>query len=610
MIRAISNVTFVALVLALWVCSMESARGAIWVDSLTGVDADPVSGQVNSGTASSAPLKTIGAALQRVKGNPYPSGSSETLIYVRGGGFDRIYNEAIDLPAAWGTATGTKDGTAQNPIRFIGWVGTTFPVAGTIPTGNVPNSLSAAQGRFNNFSVQPVLFGGVFGNANAIRKPRGINVGTKKFIEFYNFDVCFFESSGVAVESSGATDNEATNNRFKSLFVYEIGRDNLAENPDAPVGTGVGVFLYKRTANTVENCTVLNCRNAGICIQYCNGLNTVSNCRVYNDVQEYFSNGTKNDFSGTDYYYHVIESTGNVLNQCWAERAAGAFHAGHAFVLQALDEPTTPRDQCQGNSITYCNSQNIGDPALLRGLVSGNAITALMSGNIRDTVQHNYGAIRLESGPTGNVFEHCRLYNSKTAIMVAQNSERTGRNAIGNYFRNCLFETSLAAIQGHPTGGSDKLAFGLNNSYMIACTFKGILDPATGTNTSSFFYMDRPAASNELVNCMIMDYTNYRSMGPYTAGTQTPFLSANGQTNGFTLQKCRIFNVGFPYNSESFVSTQVLGSQCLIADPSYQPGYYFNSTSPLYNSGLQPTAPYPKSAPHPHIGISISLALP
>lgn len=79
MIRAISNVTFIALALALWVCSMESARGAIYVDgSSLGNDKIGDTSTDNPGIYPSMPLKTIAAAMNRL------GTSSQTTVYVRG----------------------------------------------------------------------------------------------------------------------------------------------------------------------------------------------------------------------------------------------------------------------------------------------------------------------------------------------------------------------------------------------------------------------------------------------------------------------------------------------------------------------------------------------
>ncbi len=75
--------------------------------------------------------------------------SSETTVYVRGGGHDRIYNEEVIVP---------KSGTPAQPLRIIGWVGTTPPTEGTIPQGSVPQSLADAQARTSNYNMQPVLF--------------------------------------------------------------------------------------------------------------------------------------------------------------------------------------------------------------------------------------------------------------------------------------------------------------------------------------------------------------------------------------------------------------------------------------------------------------------
>ncbi len=617
MIRAISNVTFVAFALALWVCSMESARGAIWVDSKEGADSFLVNGimTVNPGTWPSAPLKTIGAAMNRLT-NTATGTSSETTVYVRGGGHDRIYNEEVIVP---------KSGTPAQPLRIIGWVGTTPPTEGTIPQGSVPQSLADAQARTSNYNMQPVLFGGVPGAINdPPRKPIAFNVYYRQWVEIYNFDICYYESSGVeAATNDQQIKNVASNCKLKSLFVYEIGRDDSSYVAANPTGTGNGIAINGRKSSTIELCTVLNCRRSGICFQNCDAQgsyadnNTALNCRAYNDVYGVvytsgIKNGEINKFAGTDYYYHVIESTGCQVISCWAERGLNANHAGHAFVLQANDKAATGEDnssvaKCQGNKIITCRSKNIGDPALLRGVVTQCTFTGLISDSTRDSNELNYGNIRLEAGPNGNVFELCQFYNSRVAIMVVHNpGGRTPKNAEGNFIRNCLFETTDTAIQGHKDGGA--LNFGLFTTYIIGCTFKGLPSGTPPVNSSRFFYMDRPAGDNQLINCVIMNYPNYRNVpGPYTDTdtstpefTGAPYLTGNGQTIGFTFQKCCIFNVGAPLDSAAFVSQSLLGpGGCFLSNPNYQSNttyvpalYYFNGP-PLLNAGIQTGLPDP-----------------
>ncbi len=97
-----------------------------------------------------------------------------------------------------------------------------------------------------------------------------------------------------------------------------------------------------------------------------------------------------------------------------------------------------------------------------------------------------------------------QLWLSKTRRSHPQNAE-------GNFIRNCLFETTDTAIQGHKDGGA--LNFGLFTTYIIiGCTFKGLPSGTPPVNSSRFFYMDRPAGDNQLINCVIMNYPNYRNV--------------------------------------------------------------------------------------------------
>lgn len=502
---------------------------------------------------------------------------------MNGYGNTLVYNEGITI---------SKDGTsATNPVRIIGYTGAT-PVDGSPPApSNVPLTLASALTRNQLYSRQTVLDG-------QSTRDNGIDFNGKSFVEVYNFDIINFKLNGVLING--------LKGKAKSIFLQDIGYEVVSGHP----GVGVGVQVYNCLNASLQDVVALNCRMSGIWLTQATEC-VAQKCDVYNTIIS-----PQNTHAGTDYYFYLGVGKDCVLQDCKAERGIDATHPGHGYVMQAVKnvDVGVAMDNCPGNDILNCQAKNVGDPILLRGRTCNNIVNGFTSTRLDDNVGANYGAIRLESGPSNNEFRNIRLFNSKAGLLLlGWDEDHLAANFVGNKFVNCLFETKDIGIWGYYSDPDNNPATDspveLHNTQFVACTFQGKNPSSAGSSTAAFQKMDRRPVNNVFTNCVVLNYSELMPQIGYQnpAPPAAPYV-ANNAPAGFSYHTCRFYSAGLL--SESFFVANLLpGSQTslILPTPPYgynsgytpAPYYYFLQSGPLGTGG---TTPPSIIVGHGHIG--------
>ena len=270
-------------------------------------------------------------------GNGTSTGSPWTLsqAYTSATAGMDVYVKAGDYGAF--NQTQTNNGTASNPIRFIGYTNTPGDISATNgPTYTLQDWLSNGQTLPDD--VMPHID---FNAPNDIppTNARGLEVGGN-FVTFENFMVSRYWA-GANITGDNVT--------LKNCIFFKLGnwdpthpcwnKDNScwagAENTRGDDDAGYGIYTPGRTDGlTVEDCIVID---AGIVGLFPVGSHGVTARRT--EVHSY------NFGNGSDYLFDFFSTQNSTVEDCYAERhypiVGTNRHASRVFILQSQSDNNT-----------------------------------------------------------------------------------------------------------------------------------------------------------------------------------------------------------------------------------------------------------------------------
>jgi hypothetical protein len=378
---------------------------------------------------------------------------------------------------------------------------------------------------------------------------------------------------------------------------------------------GIGFGMYG-SGHYINNCIILNSCAEGFSIHATGCL--ITNCKAYADDN---STGRK---SAMDYYFllcasgSAIPASGNIIRNCDCERwpvpgtSISPNHEGHGFLIQAY---TSFSETATNNTIEDCRVKSLGELILLRGKgVFGNRFLRCHS-DLTATITNPVGALGCIaiSSSRNNTFSRIWLGNSKSAVFITGLEEENDPTANWaseyNTFENCIFHNCEKAIDlswyhtdnlNVHTDTADGTTQDVRQTSFFNCTFA-----ANPAKTTYFFWSNRQASSNFIVNCIITDFDNYvhGQESEWTQFTSPPYEANDPRviagdyydftiypSPGFSFNNCCFWN-----NHTTFIPAIAAGTGNKIGNPAYSNPvlYELSDNSPCVNSGAPYSFLYP-----------------
>ncbi len=338
------------------------------------------------------------------------------------------------------------DGTAANPIKFIGYQAT---------PGDNPD-LKYEYGDALDATIMPMLDGGDRTSGS------GMTMHNRKYIELSNIQIQNYISGLYAWKGMHL--------KVKNIIAMHFGDINASYS-----GKGI-VFGSQADGNWVEDCVVYNACAEGLSINGDNHI--VKNCRVYADDN---STGWQ---SAMDYYIHV-GGNNNLIEDCYVERIGNIQHGGHGIDLKG---------NCENNIIRNCVAKGMGYNGYeLRHRGTKNNI-------IENCIAIGCG-FTIRDGASHNIIRNCKTASANHAILFLDTTEDGNAQYAGKHNRieNCIFEnTVLNAINFFLYGSAEVSA--VDSNTFVNCVFDG------GTY---LFNADRENFDNKMTNCIVTNVQNY-----------------------------------------------------------------------------------------------------
>jgi len=338
------------------------------------------------------------------------------------------------------------DGTAANPIQFIGYQNT---------PGDQPD-LDYNFGDPLDATVMPLLDG-----VNRL-SGNGITMHNTNFVELSNIQIQNY--------TVGLYAYRGINLKVKNIITMYFGDINASYN-----GKGI-VFGSLADNNLIEDCVVYNACAEGISIRGNN--NVARNCRVYSD-----DNATGH-YSAMDYYIHV-GGNDNLIENCYVERVGNIAHNGHGIDLKG---------NCENNIIRNCIANNMG----LNGYELRHR--GVKNNIIENSIGINCG-FAIRDGASNNIIRNCKTESSKHGVLLFDTTEDENAQYAGrdNIIENCIFQNSTSSVINFLLYGSAAVSAVDNNTF-VNCVFDG------GTY---LFNADRENFANKMINCIVTNVQNY-----------------------------------------------------------------------------------------------------
>ncbi len=352
------------------------------------------------------------------------------IIYVKSGDYGNI--ELLQ----------TNNGTADNPIKFIGYNNTICDIS-----SNETSSYSYGDS-YDDLPL-PKFSGDGSGTSFNI---------TGEHVHIENF---ILKNFNIGILSSG------DNNIVKNFIVLNMGNQN--ENNY----TGFGIRAIGSDI-TVENCFVLNAGAEGITIQESENAK-VLNCSVYSD----------NIINPTDYY---ILFNGNVRNSLIqnsvAHREKDLHHPGHGLIFKNGPQYNTIRNSKVVNTNIEMNFGNVAfntiESTTLTGSYYNSGDTAggieLNNGAHHNTynditVSGTWGGVRFKDYRDGtnnpndlvnaghhNTFNRITISNCQEAILMDDYGHEYGGETHDNTFNDCAISNCQSLFRVHRPNSNFKIA--------------------------------------------------------------------------------------------------------------------------------------------------------
>ncbi len=350
-----------------------------------------------------------------------------------------------------------NDGTASNPIRFIGYKNNPED------TDSDDGSTMTFQDYKNNGNGLDVnQLPTVIGNNGGVGKDSGGLVIERNYVEIHNFQVAR-KKHGVWMTGD--------HNTLKNIIAVDCASEVN--------GRGIGIYTFESDYSEVRDCLVINAGVSGIIVQNGDHQN-----HYYNKV---YSDKTSNP---TDYYCFLTgNSERNVIRNVHVERIGQLAHTGHGLGGNQKVSYNEFYDSKIVNTSIELSYSGTNNNLFKRFHIDGNS----------DDYSYHY-AIQIANGAHSNSFEDFNITGGNgvqfldwdargdTSEWLVYNAVNAGNN---NNFSNGNIENCTYGIVFH--------------SYM---QLNGVAHDNTFTNVSfknleSIFRVDRPNNGNKMINCTV-----------------------------------------------------------------------------------------------------------
>ncbi|GGG42552.1 hypothetical protein GCM10011414_10160 [Croceivirga lutea] len=475
------------------------------------------------------------------------------VVYVKAGSYDNL------------RLTFSNSGTADNPIRFMGYKSTPGDIDAAIQnlksseTRGRRGTTVLANGEEFNYKSNPSPNEMPFINKPYVRDETALTVDGD-FIEIENFIISGYSTAILVNDSSESS--KIWNCIFHEQGNLDVGiRDT--SHPDRYKGTGL--FNRGATNLNVQFCSFLNVEQNALEFDGANS-GTMSNNVVY----------SYNTINGTDYMFLITRkqstySSNLVFEFNLCERESGVSHGGHGFVIKNGGFSNTIRNFEVINTSVELNFANVYDNVIENGTVQGkyyeegDPLSSLYFGN---GAHHNTFRNIIVDGTWGAIA--CSSYADGASNDSSINTNYPGND---NVFINIVGKNSQYAFIMSEFGASGSSA-ALNNSF-VNCTFY---------NVEYGIRANRPNDGNYFINSSF--------------NTTRGFVV---ESNGFNLNNNTVFenchfdgsvslNTISKYNSINNIegSPLFVSPESIVSNNFNVSGLELLPVSPLINAGIDP----------------------
>lgn len=418
--------------------------------------------------------------------------NSGDIVYIKSG---RYNNQSFRF---------TKNGTNENPIRFIGYKDSPGDID-VYKQNMLDNNTQGRRGssRYANNrefdyterpsdEEMPYFFKTFVKNDDPAFNISG------DYVELYNFIVEGYHTAfNISSSSQGA--------KIINTITLEQGNMDVefrnSGHPDRYSGTGYSI--YGATEFVIAFNTNLNSEQNAFQISGC------TNGQVTDNISYSY-----NVINGTDYNFLLSGNNGTPTSGMTIEynsvhRNTGVAHGGHAFVAKNGANNNTIRNFHVKNSSVEVNFTNVYENTFEKGMISGSYITngdtngsifqtngahhntfkdIIVDGSWGGIISHDYddGAssdanLDAEDGGVNNYFINIIVKNAKYGVIYSETGRNSSGNVRDNEYLNCTFFNVEFGIRAYMPNTNNKFYNCSFNTYnQLITNHEGIvLNPNT-----------------------------------------------------------------------------------------------------------------------------------
>ena len=373
------------------------------------------------------------------------------VVYIKAGDYgNKILNVA-------------NQGTAESPIRFIGYT-------------NTPGDVKAREGSTYVYGTSldkdqlPTLTG-----ESVNEEGKGIAVSIKKdYVEVANIQITTYEKGIIS---------QGDYNKLDNIIVSKVGDFNPAHSyPSATNNSllnykGIGIAL-SGDHSELHNSIVVNA-----------GAEALKIDGGTNQTHTFNSAYADNNVNPTDYYYLTTNAANNnSVSNSYIERVGNLEHRGHGLVLKV---------EAFENSYYNNTIKNTNVELSFSGVKNNHMENINIVGGAG-----NRGFFLIANGANNNFFKGCTVEN---ASGVAFTDWKDGYDhpldianaGFENTFQDCTFKNGKTGIDFGSWANTGAAA---HDNKFINCTFY---------NMNILSKVDRPNHDNKFIDCKIEKVNNY-----------------------------------------------------------------------------------------------------
>ncbi len=429
-----------------------------------------------------------------------------------------------------------------------------------------PPSTAAPTGEAEILTTQGQEYPVLYGSSSQRQNGAAITANRKDGLRIENFYIYNYKT-GIAVLGKGSA-----NQSDASLIENCIAKDLGYPKSDNDYYSGKGILLSNNPHGSVDGCYVENAGAEGI---YLRGRDmAIRNSRVvgrdsepgtsasawYNGTDYYFGMNQHAEYNGTHHIpERTVECTGNVIEDCVAERIFEGGHSGKGFCISStsngLNYPSgTAHIHAYDNLVQRVIAVNLGSSLTARYEYCHD--NKFFDCDVIDGV-----ALRLVNGPDDNLFDRIRQINGAHAILLAGDKEMEGNDVTNSAFHCWRIFSNY----------NSSLTSDFRDSKIINSTFVGL----TG-NAAMNQLRGMSLVNVDMTNCIIADFDHIE-------------IAGDGGPMDLNIRSTCIYNNGFDSLDLSGSATFFPSYPVIELDPQFVDAanndYSLLSSSPCIDTG-------------------------